>query len=68
MTLLEKMNKKRKSTFVFVSHDMNIARYGKRTIILKDGKVIGDTDVDHETFEEISKKLGENGSDGGGKR
>jgi putative ABC transport system ATP-binding protein len=58
MRLLVKMNKKRKSTFVFVSHDMNIARYGKRTIILKDGQVIGDTNVNHETFEEISKKLG----------
>ena len=66
MRLLVKMNKKRKSTFVFVSHDMSIARYGKRTIILKDGGVIGDTAVSHKTFEEISKKLGEKLSDGGG--
>ena len=68
MRLLVKMNKKRKSTFVFVSHDMNIARYGKRTIILKDGRVIGDTDVNHETFEEISKKLGEDTLDDRRKR
>lgn len=68
MKLLVKMNKKRKSTFVFVSHDMNIARYGKRTIILKDGRVIGDTDVNHETFEEISKKLGEDTLDDRRKR
>ena len=62
MKLLVKMNKKRRSTFVFVSHDMNIARYGKRTIILKDGRVIGDTGISHENFEEISKKLGEDDS------
>ena len=68
MKLLVKMNKKRRSTFVFVSHDMNIARYGKRTIILKDGRIIGDTDVSHEKFEEISKKLGENDSNGIGRK
>ena len=43
MNLLVKMNKKRNATFVFVSHDMNIANYGKRTLVLKDGKIIGDT-------------------------
>ncbi len=43
MDLLVKVNKNRNVTLVFVSHDMHIASYGKRTLILKDGVVIGDT-------------------------
>ena len=43
MDLLVKVNKNRNVTLVFVSHDMHIASYGKRTLILKDGAVIGDT-------------------------
>ncbi len=43
MKLLVKMNERRRATFVFVSHDMDIASYGKRTVALKDGKIIGDT-------------------------
>lgn len=43
MDILVKMNKKRNVTFVFVSHDMNIAKYGKRTIQLEDGEISGDT-------------------------
>jgi putative ABC transport system ATP-binding protein len=60
MKLLVKMNEKRKSTFVFVSHDMDIARYGKRTIVLKDGKIIGDTAKNHVGFDDALKKLGRN--------
>lgn len=60
MKLLVKMNEKRKSTFVFVSHDMDIARYGKRTIVLKDGKIIGDTTKNHVGFDGALKKLGRN--------
>lgn len=58
MKLLVKMNEKRKSTFVFVSHDMDIARYGRRTIVLKDGKIIGDTVKNHVGFDGALKKLG----------
>ncbi|MCK4366148.1 MAG: ABC transporter ATP-binding protein, partial [Thermoplasmatales archaeon] len=43
MNLLVKINKKRGVTSVFVSHDIDIARFGKRTIAIKDGKVVGDT-------------------------
>ena len=57
MKLLVKMNEKRKATFVFVSHDMNIASYGKRTIILKDGRIIGDTTKNHIDFKGALKKL-----------
>ncbi len=32
MKLLVKMNETKNATFVFVSHDMNVASYGKRTI------------------------------------
>jgi ABC-type lipoprotein export system ATPase subunit len=43
MDLLVKVNKNRNVTSVFVSHDMHIASYGKRTLVLKDGKIVGDT-------------------------
>jgi putative ABC transport system ATP-binding protein len=57
MKLLVKMNEKRSATFVFVSHDMNIASYGKRTIILRDGRIAGDTSVDKEAFKGVLKKI-----------
>lgn len=55
MNLLVKMNKKRKATFVFVSHDMDIASYGKRTIVLKDGRIVSDTAVDKGTLKNMPK-------------
>jgi len=58
MDLLVKMNKKKNVTSVFVSHDMHIARYGKRTLALKDGKIIGDTKGDIKNFNKVLKKLG----------
>ena len=42
MRVLVKMNKKRGMTTVFVSHDMHISRYGRRTLVLKDGKIASD--------------------------
>jgi len=57
MKVLVKMNEKRSATFVFVSHDMNIASYGKRTIILRDGKIAGDTSIDKEAFKGELKKI-----------
>jgi len=62
MKLLVEMNEKRKATFVFVSHDMDIASYGKRTIVLKDGKIVGDTARNHEDFKGVLKRLGRNSS------
>jgi ABC-type lipoprotein export system ATPase subunit len=47
------MNKKRNMTTVFVSHDMHISSYGKRTLVLKDGKLAGDTLSDAKGFKNI---------------
>jgi len=57
MKLLVKMNEKKKATFVFVSHDMDIASYGKRTVALKDGKIIGDTNGKKGEFNAVLRKL-----------
>lgn len=57
MELLVKMNRKRNSTFVFVSHDLHIASYGQRTVALKDGKIIGDTNGNSKDFKKIVKTL-----------
>ncbi len=57
MDLLVKMNDKKNVTSVFVSHDMNIARYGKRTIVLKDGKIVGDTKGVLKNLNKVLKNL-----------
>jgi putative ABC transport system ATP-binding protein len=43
MDLLAKLNKEKKVTIVFVSHDLEIASYGKRAVLLKDGKIVKDS-------------------------
>jgi ABC-type lipoprotein export system ATPase subunit len=58
MNLLVELNKKKSITFVFVSHDMHIAHYGKRTLGLKDGKIVGDTNGNVKDFDKVLKKLG----------
>jgi len=58
MELLVKMNRTRNATFVFVSHDLHIASYGQRTIALKDGKIVGDTNGNLKDFKKILKTLG----------
>jgi ABC-type lipoprotein export system ATPase subunit len=58
MNLIVEINKKKNVTSVFVSHDMDIARYGKRTLGLKDGKIVGDTRGNTENFDKVLKKLG----------
>lgn len=63
MELLAEMNEKKDVTIVFVSHDIDIARYGRRTIALKDGRKIGDT-IDKKTnFEGLLEKLSNSGGD-----
>lgn len=57
MELLVQVNKIRNVTSVFVSHDMNITSYGKRTIALKDGIIIGDTKGKLNNFKKMYKKL-----------
>jgi len=60
MDLLTNMNAKRNVTIVFVSHDIDIARYGTRTIALKDGKIVGDTIEKKYNFEKILSLLSNN--------
>jgi putative ABC transport system ATP-binding protein len=43
MKILTTTNKEKKVTIVFVSHDPNIASYGKRTVLLEDGRITDDT-------------------------
>ena len=57
MKLLVKMNVNEHATFIFVSHEMDIARYGERTIALKDGRVVGDTNGNSKDFDKILKLL-----------
>ena len=57
MKLLLNINKNRGVTSIFVSHDMHIASYGKRTIILKDGSIVGDTKGRLNNFKKSLKKL-----------
>ena len=60
MELLVKVNKNRNVTSVFVSHDMHIASYGKRTLVLKDGGIVGDTKDKLNSFKKVLKKLPKN--------
>lgn len=60
MNLLVKMNETKHATFVFVSHDMNIASYGKRTIVLTDGKIVDDTKGKKDAFERVVQCLTNN--------
>lgn len=57
MELLVKVNKNRNVTSIFVSHDMHIASYGKRTLVLKDGKIVGDTKGNLNNFKKVLQKL-----------
>jgi putative ABC transport system ATP-binding protein len=57
MDILSKINEKKKTTIVFVSHDLEIAKYAKRTIVIVDGKIVGDTKGDKKQFDKIIKVL-----------
>jgi putative ABC transport system ATP-binding protein len=43
ISLLQELNQQQKKTIVFVTHEPDIATFSSRTITLKDGKVIRDT-------------------------
>jgi len=45
--LFRKLNEQRKLTVILVTHDLDVARNARRNIVLRDGKIIADTD-DHE--------------------
>ncbi|RLF33150.1 MAG: ABC transporter ATP-binding protein [Thermoplasmata archaeon] len=60
MELLVELNKNRGATTVFVSHDVEIAGFGRRTIALKDGRIVGDTREKGVDFKKVLKKLSTN--------
>ncbi len=64
MNILLRINKKRGATSVFVSHDIDIASYSRRTIALKDGRVVGDTKDKNCNFEKVIKSFRKNFKDG----
>jgi len=64
MEILAEMNKKRGVTSLFVSHDTQVASYGRRTIVIKDGKLVGDTNGDHNNFKKVLKHLGKEATGG----
>ena len=41
--LMEKLNREKELTIILVTHDQEIARHARRTIVLRDGSVICDT-------------------------
>jgi putative ABC transport system ATP-binding protein len=57
MDILLDLNEKRGVTTVFVSHDMDVARYGKRTIVIQDGKIVADTKGKPKDFEKATKMI-----------
>jgi ABC-type lipoprotein export system ATPase subunit len=57
MQILLKINKKRGATTVFVSHDLEVAQYAKRILIIKDGKIVGDIKNTRENFKKAAETL-----------
>lgn len=48
MELLVSANQKYNQTIIMVTHDMNLAKYANRIIVIEDGKIIDDKKVSHE--------------------
>ena len=42
--LFRELNEEQQITVILVTHDQNVARNAKRTIVLRDGEVVEDTD------------------------
>lgn len=40
MTMLKKLNEDKKLTIIIITHDDEVAKYAKRTIVIKDGKIL----------------------------
>ena len=53
ITLFDKLNQERHLTVILVTHDREVARFARRTIVLRDGSVICDTT----NFDEALKSL-----------
>jgi len=53
MNILLNLNKTRGTTSIFVSHEIDIAEFGRRTIAIKDGKIVGDTKQNGSNFKTV---------------
>ena len=42
MALLQELREKRTMTVVLITHDMDVARYGTRTVSIRDGQIVSD--------------------------
>ncbi len=51
--LLEQLNEERKLTIILVTHDQEVARNARRTIVLRDGNVVCDTEDFNEALESL---------------
>jgi len=51
--LLEQLNEERKLTIILVTHDQEVARNARRTIVLRDGNVVCDTENFNEALESL---------------
>ena len=48
LALFQKLQRQIGQTVVMVTHDMDIARRADRIICLEDGKIVSDTEEEHE--------------------
>ncbi len=53
ISLFEELNEERQLTVILVTHDQEVARHAKRTIVLRDGNVICDTSDFNEALESL---------------
>jgi len=60
MKILLNLNKTRGTTSIFVSHEIEIAKFGIRTLAIKDGKIVGDTKEKGSDFESVVKSFKNN--------
>ncbi|MFK7768756.1 MAG: ABC transporter ATP-binding protein [Mariniblastus sp.] len=51
--LFEKLNRERNLTIILVTHDQEVARHARRTLVLRDGNVICDTTKFDEALESL---------------
>jgi ABC-type lipoprotein export system ATPase subunit len=51
--LLEQLNEERNLTIILVTHDQDVARNARRTIVLRDGNIVCDTENFNEALESL---------------
>ncbi len=55
--LFRELNEEQKITVILVTHDQNIARNAKRTVVLRDGKIVEDTTNYEEALAALNEEL-----------